>query len=153
MHTDRPTCTEKDKLVQRFGGSRGMAFYLAHHGRSRPDGILWRSSGRWVKPSVSWRNLGPFCLLPTGAILRTCPGLSSNRFLRPPSSLKRCSAILGHSPAGRQSMTSRPGSSPTTGPSMSRSRKPRWMCSRRGSAISSMSCSGRADDVTGRHTP
>jgi hypothetical protein len=36
---------------------------------------------------------------------------------------------------------------------MSRSRKQRWTCSRRGSATSSMSCSGRADDLTGRHTP
>ncbi len=102
---------------------------------------------------VTWRNHRPFCLPPAGVILPTCPGLSEN--LPPPhrSNLKRCWAFLGRFRAGRRSMTSPPGSSQTIGPSISRSRKPRWMCSRRGSAISSMSCSGRADDVTGRHTP
>jgi hypothetical protein len=51
--------------------------------------------------------------------------------------------------AGRRSTILRPGSSRTIGPSACRSRRPRWMRSSRGSAISSTRCSGAADDLSG----
>ena len=55
--------------------------------------------------------------------------------------------------ADRQSTTCRTGRSRMIGPSASPSRTPRWTCSRRGSAISSMNCSGRAGDRKREHPP
>jgi hypothetical protein len=40
-----------------------------------------------VNSGAAWRNHGPFCLAPTGAILPTCPGLSENLFPPRPSSV------------------------------------------------------------------
>ena len=55
--------------------------------------------------------------------------------------------------ADRQSTTCRTGRSRMIGPSTSPSRTPRWTCSRHGSAISSMNCSGRAGDLKREHPP
>ncbi len=51
--------------------------------------------------------------------------------------------------AGHRSMISQPGPSRTIGPSAFRLRRPRWTCSRRGSATSSANCSGPADNLSG----
>lgn len=67
----------------------------------------------------------------------SCPTISTSR----PSP--------GLASAGRRSMISRSGPSRTIGPSACPSHMPRWICSRRGSATSSMNCSGPADNLSG----
>ncbi len=51
--------------------------------------------------------------------------------------------------AARARPTRRPGPSPMTGRRASPSQRPRWSCSKPGSAICSMKCSDPADDLTG----
>jgi hypothetical protein len=51
---------------------------------------------------------------------------------------------------GRRSTTCRRGPSRTIGPTLCRSPTPSSTCSRHGSAISSMNCSGRTDDLRGQ---
>jgi hypothetical protein len=55
--------------------------------------------------------------------------------------------------AGRPSTICRTGRSRMIGPIAFRSRTPRWTCSRDGSAICSMNCSGRAGDSKREHPP
>ncbi len=92
--------------------------------------------GRRVLPDrhglFAWKSLGamlprcrdhvpPSASCPTIFTFRSSPGL----------------ALAGH-----RSMISQPGPSRTIGPSAFRLRRPRWMCSRPGSATSSTRCSG-----------
>ena len=63
------------------------------------------------------------------------------------STMPKWRLLSGRVPGDRQRTIFLPGPSQTTGQSASRSRPPRWMYLRHGSAMSSTSCSGRANDV------
>ena len=116
--------------------------------RTAAASLFFTHAARWL-----WRRNRPFSL-PTasrdpGGMSRTArprrghaSGHPARRSLHPVASPGRASA-------GRRSTTFRRGPSPTIGPSACRSRTPRSTCSRHGSAISSMNCSGRADDLRG----
>jgi hypothetical protein len=92
----------------------------------------------------------PFVWEPSGVMLAGCPDSASASALCPmifTSFLAR-----GRASDGPSSMMSRLGPSPTTGPTACRSPTPNSTCSRHDSAISSINCSGRADDLR-RHLP
>jgi hypothetical protein len=91
---------------------------------------------------------GPFAWEPCGAILSECPDSAPAWAFCPMTSTSGSSP--GRASAGRRSTTCRPGLSRTIGPTLYRSPTPSSMCSRHGSAISSMNCSGRADDLRGQ---
>ena len=84
----------------------------------------------------------------SGAILRGCPDHAS--------AWAFCLTIFtssrnpGRASAARPSTMLTHGPSWTIGPTLCRSQTPSSMCSRRGSAISSTSCSGRTDDLRGQ---
>jgi len=90
---------------------------------------------------------GLFALKSPGAMLSRCPDQASPSASCPTMSTSRPS--LGLASAGHQSTISRPGPSRTIGPSALRLRRPRWTCSRRGSANSSTNCSRPADNLSG----
>ncbi len=84
----------------------------------------------------------------SGAILRRCPDHAP--------AWAFCLTIFtssrrpGRASAARPSMMLRHGPSRTIGPTLCRSPTPSSTCSRHGSAISSMNCSGRADELRGQ---
>jgi hypothetical protein len=84
----------------------------------------------------------------SGAILRRCPDRAPASVFCP--TIFTSSRSLGRASAGRRSMIFQPGPSRTIGPTLCRSPTPSSTCSRHGSAISSMSCSGLADDLRGQ---
>jgi hypothetical protein len=93
----------------------------------------------------------PFARLPRDAMLSGCPDRAPAWALCP--TIFTSDWSLGPTSAGRPTTALRPGPSRTIGPSMCQSPTPNSTCSRHGSAISSMNCSGRADDLTGRYLP
>ena len=115
----------------RFEMSASAPFITALPGRRR---VLW---------DKDWS----FARKPCRAMLTGCPIRASAWASCPTTFTSRRS--LGPALAGRRSMMSRLGPSRTIGPSACRSRKPRWTCSRHGSATSSTNCSGPADDLSG----
>jgi hypothetical protein len=97
--------------------------------RASPDrhGLFaWKSPGAMLPRCLDHASPSASCL--TTFTSRWCPGLAL---------------------AGRRSTISRPGPSRTIGPSAFQLRRPRWTCSRHGSATSSMNCSGLADNLSG----
>jgi len=94
-----------------------------------------------------WDKDRSFARRPCCAMLAGCPDGVSAWVFCPTTFTSRRS--LGLALAGRRSMISRLGPSPTIGPSPCRSCKPRLTYSRHGSAISSTRCSGLADDLSG----
>ena len=90
---------------------------------------------------------GLFAWKSPGAMLPRCPDHASPSASCP--TIFTSSSNPGLALAGRRSMISRPGPSRTIGPSAFRLRRPRWTCSRRGSATSSTNCSGPADNLSG----
>ncbi len=90
------------------------------------------------------RNARTTCsTMPTG---RRSVGPSPDRVQRPIGS-NGSRVTRGRSHDGHPKTIFRPGPSPMTGLARCRLRKPRWTCSRHGSAMFSTSCSGRANDV------
>ena len=65
--------------------------------------------------------------------------------------IDRARGLLASGRAGRPGTTCRTGSLSTIGPSAFRSRPPRWTCSKHGSAICSMNCSGLAGNSKREH--
>ncbi len=94
-----------------------------------------------------WRRKRLFFQSPRSTILGECPARTVSAIPPHQNSLRGCWVLLGLSPADRQSMIYRNGWSPTTGPILFRSRKPRSRFSNAGSATSLMTCSGRNHDV------
>ena len=90
---------------------------------------------------------GLFACKPPGAMLSGCPDDVSPSACCPTIYTFRSSHGLAL--AGRRSTISRPGRLRTIGPSAFRLRRPRWTCSRHGSATSSTNCSGPADNLSG----
>ena len=97
--------------------------------------------------SVLWDGDRLFSPKPTRAMLTGCLIRVSAWVSCPTTFTSRRS--LGPALAGGRSMISRLGPSRTIGPSACRLRRPRLTCSKHGSAISSTSCSGLADDLSG----
>jgi hypothetical protein len=93
----------------------------------------------------------PFVRVPRDAMLSGCPDRAPAWALCP--TIFTSDWSLGPTSAGRPSMMLPRGPSPTIGPGASRSQRPKLTYSRHGSATSSMSCSGRADDLTRRLLP
>ncbi len=83
---------------------------------------------------------GLFAWKSLGAMLPRCPSPVSPSASCPMIFTSRSSRGLAL--AGRRSMIFRPGPSRTIGPNAFRLRRPRWTCSRRGLATSSMNCWG-----------
>jgi len=109
-----------------------------------------------------WRGLWPFRLPCECAILTACPNRApiAEAFVAGASESVRRRQVFMTTPAsfssalaGLRSTTLRRGRSRMIGLSAYRSRTPRWTCSRPGSATSSTSCSGNADDQIRRHLP
>ena len=109
------------------------------------------ATSRSSSPLGPWRRNRPFRLHAFRATLAQCPVLAHcaaaapNAVCSPTTSSS--SLALGRASAARRNMIYRNGPSPTTGPSVYRSPRPRPTCSRHGSAIFSTNCSGHADDV------
>ena len=101
--------------------------------------------------SVPWRRNRSFRLRAFHATLAQCPALAHCAAAAPNAvcspTISSSSLALGRASGGHPSTTLRSGASSTTGPRACRSRRPRLMCSRRGSATPSMNCSGPADDL------
>lgn len=114
-----------------------------------PGSLSCHARARWGP----WRKIAPFCGGRETAKLLQCPERSA-RFHQPlPSSLNRCSDMLGHLRADRPSMMFRLGLSPTTGPRSCQSALPRSTCSTAGSATCSMTLPIPTHDLTWRHFP
>lgn len=95
-----------------------------------------------------WDRDRPFIQEARGAILSGCLDRAPAWASCPMTSTFRSSLGLGS--VGRRSATYRRGPSRTSGPTLYRSPTLSSTCSKRGSAISSMSSSGRADDLRGQ---
>lgn len=89
-----------------------------------------------------------FACEPSGAILRGCPDHAPAWAFCP--MIFTLSRNPGRASAGRPGTILIRGSSRTIGPTLCRSLTPSSTYSRHGSAISSMNCSGRADDLRGQ---
>lgn len=95
-----------------------------------------------------WDRDRPFISETHGAILSGCLDRTPARANCPMTSTFRSS--LGLALGARPSTMSKRGLSQTIGPTLYRSQTPNSRCSRHGSAICSMSCSGRADELRGQ---
>ena len=100
---------------------------------------------------VPWRRDRPFRPAGVCAILPQCPGTAPLCATAPRSvncrPISMSCPVPGRAWAAPSSMTWRLGASWTTGPCACRSRMPRWMCSKLGSATCSTNCSGRRDEI------
>lgn len=99
--------------------------------------------GRMLRDKDRPFILGVLCAMLSGCLARVpawafCPMTFTFR------------SSLGRVSAGRRSAIYRPGQSRTIGSTLCRLPTPSSTYSRRGSAISSMSCSGRTDDLRGQ---
>jgi hypothetical protein len=103
-----------------------------------------------------WRRQGSFRQNRVGATLMACPTFAYRVVPEPkPAPCPTTSTsfpVRGRASADRPNTMSRRGAWRTIGPRAYRSRTPRSTYSRRGSAIFSMNCSGRAFEVR-RHLP
>ena len=101
--------------------------------------------------SVPWRRNRSFRLRAFRATLAQCHVLAHRAATAPNAvccpTIFTSSRAHGRALADRSNMMLRPGPSPTIGPSVCRLRTPNSTCSKRGSAICLMSCSGRANDL------